>query len=368
MQFDISRDFLDGMHLQQPGQLRDGKREIRAGGQLQFLPSSPDGTMHTAIVAFALSLGETEKPFAQGGWRFLFTTDQKFDPKSDSENPFFRQLLALGAGKIMAQLNNLCMHANLPLIPFMPEQMVARPAEVAAPGAAPAVPAVPAARARPSPLARPERTSRGGDVRCDRLPQRHQVRARHHRQPSRARLPGSRQPVPCKCEWRDSVHPIELAPFLPFDPNPFSGQPRQPQGEPQDGEISLNTISRWLFAAYGITGVIPNQPRPTYLRAAPSAGGLYPAEAYVVVSDCPLPGRPGSTATIRGASLLVPLWDGPTCRKHLVQACYRQRRHRGRADRAGHHRGVRGAAVGATASAPTAASCSTAATCSATPA
>ncbi len=127
MQFDISRDFLDGMHMQQPGPVRDGKREIRVGGQLQFLPSSPDGTMHTGIVTFALSLGETEKPFAQGSWRFLFTTDQKFDPKGDTENPFFRQLLVLGAGKIMAQLNNLAMHANLPLIPFVPEQMVSQP-------------------------------------------------------------------------------------------------------------------------------------------------------------------------------------------------------------------------------------------------
>jgi hypothetical protein len=124
MQFDISRDYLDGIMLQQPVN-REGKNEIRASGQLHFLPSSPDGTMHTAVVGFALMIGDDQaQPFARGGWRFLFTTDAAFDPTKDTENPFFGNLLALGAGKIMAQLNNLCMHANLPLIPFQPGQMV----------------------------------------------------------------------------------------------------------------------------------------------------------------------------------------------------------------------------------------------------
>ena len=136
MQFDISRDYLDGILLQQPGS-RDSKSEIKASGQLHFLPSSPDGTMHTAVVSFALSLGETEQPFARGGWRFLFTTDSRFEPKADSNNQFFHGLLMLGTGKIMAQLNNLCMHANLPLIPFVPERMLPQA------GQAPAQPGAP---------------------------------------------------------------------------------------------------------------------------------------------------------------------------------------------------------------------------------
>ena len=137
MQFDISRDFLDGILLQQPT-ARDGKGEIRASGQLHFLPSSPDGTMHTAIVGFALLVGEGDQAFARGGWRFLFTTDAAFDPTKDTENPFFSHLLTLGAGKIMAQLNNLCMHANLPLIPFEPSRLMVQrqPPQGAAPGAA----------------------------------------------------------------------------------------------------------------------------------------------------------------------------------------------------------------------------------------
>jgi hypothetical protein len=136
MQFDISRDFLDGIMIQQPA-TREGLGEIRAAGQLHFLPSSPDGTMHTAVAAFALFLGAAEQPFARGGWRFLFTTDSAFDPKAGSNDPFFQQLMVLGTGKIMAQINNLLMHANLPLIPFEPGRMVAQPA----PGQAAAAPA-----------------------------------------------------------------------------------------------------------------------------------------------------------------------------------------------------------------------------------
>jgi hypothetical protein len=133
MQFDISRDFLDGLMLQQPA-TREGLGEIRASGQLHFLPSSPDGTMHTAVSAFALFIGQSEQPFARGGWRFLFTTDKKFDPKAGQNDPFFQQLMILGTGKIMAQLNNLCMHANLPLIPFEPGRMVTQTADSQQPG------------------------------------------------------------------------------------------------------------------------------------------------------------------------------------------------------------------------------------------
>ncbi len=122
MQFDISRDFLDGLMIQQPTS-REGQAEIKAAGQLHFLPSSPDGTMHTAIVTFQLSLGAQEQPFARAGWRFLFTTSAAFEPKNDPNHAFFGNLLVVGAGKIMVQLNNLAMHANLPLIPFEPSRM-----------------------------------------------------------------------------------------------------------------------------------------------------------------------------------------------------------------------------------------------------
>jgi hypothetical protein len=141
MQFDISRDYLDGLMLQQPPS-REGQADIRAAGQLHFLPSSPDGTMHTAVTSFALFFGKSEQPFARGGWRFLFTSSAAFDSKNANDHPFFSSLMVLGTGKLMAQINNLCMHANLPLIPFEPGRMVLQPQ--------PPTPTSPPAPAQPS--------------------------------------------------------------------------------------------------------------------------------------------------------------------------------------------------------------------------
>jgi hypothetical protein len=122
MQFDVSRDFLDGLLLQQPHR-NEGQADIQASGGLHFLPSSPDGTMHTAVVSFSLQIGGTEQPFARAGWRFLFTTDERFDPRSSSEHPFMRQLLVNGAAKILTVLNGCCLHANLPVIPVDARQL-----------------------------------------------------------------------------------------------------------------------------------------------------------------------------------------------------------------------------------------------------
>lgn len=126
MSFDLSRDFLDGIVLQHPQVPAGQEAQIRAGGQLHFMPSSPDGTMHTAVVSFALFVGTGDQPFARGGWRFLFNSDTKVDPREHQNDPFMAQLLVVGAGKVMVQMNNLLMHAGLPMIPFDPTQMAVR--------------------------------------------------------------------------------------------------------------------------------------------------------------------------------------------------------------------------------------------------
>jgi hypothetical protein len=125
MKFDVSRDFLDGIMLQHPVQA-DRNKEIKANGGLHFLPSSPDGTMHTGVVSFALLMDGSEAPFAKAGWRFLFTSDEKWDPKAEQSHPFLGQLLVHGASKIIAVMNSLCLHANMPLVPISAESLVSQ--------------------------------------------------------------------------------------------------------------------------------------------------------------------------------------------------------------------------------------------------
>lgn len=125
MQFDISRDFLDGIMLGQPPRI-EGDKELRANGGLHILPSSPDGTMHTVVVSLSLQVDGSDQPYARAGWRVLFTTDERFEPKENQAAPFLRGVLVMGASKIIALLNNLCMHANMPLIPFSAQQLAAQ--------------------------------------------------------------------------------------------------------------------------------------------------------------------------------------------------------------------------------------------------
>ena len=86
-------------------------------------------------------------------------------------------------------------------------------------------------------------------------------------------LDWSRQPIPFR-QFPRACPRVALAGLLPFDPGPFTGQP------PLDADPGhpLARLSRWIFGTYGVTAVGDAQPRPLLLRAAPSAGGLYPAD------------------------------------------------------------------------------------------
>jgi SagB-type dehydrogenase family enzyme len=58
---------------------------------------------------------------------------------------------------------------------------------------------------------------------------------------------------------------------------------------PLTEEKSWQRLSRLLFCSYGLTlKVITRNGEPFYLRASPSAGGLYPAEVYLISRGTPM--------------------------------------------------------------------------------
>ena len=131
-------------------------------------------------------------------------------------------------------------------------------------------------------------------------------------------LDWSTQPTSIKAYSCDA--PVRLAAFLPHDPNPFTGEHPTSLATAPAG-LTLAGLSRLIYATYGVTGMIPQQPTPTYLRASPSAGGLYPAELYVVVRD--FAGlAPGLYGYHPLQHALVPLWEDPGAHAALAQACY----------------------------------------------
>jgi len=90
-------------------------------------------------------------------------------------------------------------------------------------------------------------------------------------------LDWNKQPLPFK-EYKIGSS-IDLKPYLTDEP----------------ALSSLDSSDRWwqrlshlLLCSYGITGKILTPGEPHYLRAAPSAGGLYPAEIYLISRGTPL--------------------------------------------------------------------------------
>jgi len=92
-------------------------------------------------------------------------------------------------------------------------------------------------------------------------------------------------------------------------------------GESADGTaFGLAHLARLLLHTGGVTGLLQTPGGPQGLRAAPSAGALYPVETYVAVREIPEL-DPGLYNFQVEPHQLVPMWPGDQM-EDLAQACF----------------------------------------------
>ncbi|NET56834.1 MAG: SagB/ThcOx family dehydrogenase [Symploca sp. SIO2E6] len=116
------------------------------------------------------------------------------------------------------------------------------------------------------------------------------------------------QPVPFK-EYKVGAN-FDLKPYL--------------QEDFQAGDETGKTwqrLSQLLFLSYGVTVMLPTMMgSPLYLRTAPSAGGLYPAEVYLISRGTPLLSTGLYNYQCRTHSL-IHFWDNEVW-SALQEACF----------------------------------------------
>ncbi len=120
-------------------------------------------------------------------------------------------------------------------------------------------------------------------------------------------LDWSQQPSPFK-DYKIG-HIYDLKPYL-ADQDPTNAE-----------ATSWQRLSRLLGASYGLTAKIPAIERPIFLRSAPSAGGLYPAEMYLVSRGTPLLAA-GLYNYQPKTHSLIHFWPGEEVWGRLQEACF----------------------------------------------
>ena len=126
-------------------------------------------------------------------------------------------------------------------------------------------------------------------------------------------LDWAQQPVPFK-EYKIGTT-IDLKPYL-------DDRPIRQSASGTDPAAYWQRLSRLLFCSYGLTVRMMTRMsgEMVYLRAAPSAGGLYPAEVYLLSRGTPL--LPAGLYTYQSQThSLLRFWDSEVW-KGLQDACF----------------------------------------------
>ncbi|MBD2597546.1 SagB/ThcOx family dehydrogenase [Nostoc spongiaeforme FACHB-130] len=151
------------------------------------------------------------------------------------------------------------------------------------------------------------------------MPEIHQSIAQHYHERTKydpqtlaaknQRLDWAKQPVPFK-EYKIGST-FDLKPYLQESLEPLAGQADAGWWQ---------RLSRLLFRSYGLTARMPSMGSAVYLRSAPSAGGLYPAEVYVVSRGTPMLPAGLYNYQCRTHSLML-YWESDVWRA-LQDACF----------------------------------------------
>jgi SagB-type dehydrogenase family enzyme len=122
-------------------------------------------------------------------------------------------------------------------------------------------------------------------------------------------LDWSQQPIPFK-DYKIGTS-IDLKPYLMDDSAQRSNDPEA---------AWWWRLAQLLFCSYGLTGMVETVGEPHYLRTAPSAGGLYPAELYLISRGTPLLSAGLYNYQAKSHSL-VQFWENDLWTK-LQAACF----------------------------------------------
>ena len=122
------------------------------------------------------------------------------------------------------------------------------------------------------------------------------------------KLDWTAQPLPYKNYHSEKK--IALVSHLPFRRNPLTGDPLTPAQEEGGYPIGRGELSRLLYFTHGVTGVLQYVTgEKLFLRAAPTAGGLYPTEMYVAIRD--IAGLESGIYNFQAREhCLAPVWEG----------------------------------------------------------